>query len=398
MNSLIIRLSRYQIRSILLFSSLTYLLYDSIYYSHYEKPLIAWGGQYSFSIVIIAGLAVVFLMLFMRESQKNPVVNYGLLYCICGFASTCINMSASSTINLFVQLFNFSCWLFLLFISYKFTIDERIFEFLRKLGIILSVLFMAVCWKIYKDKTLLTFQLHGAFNVVYFSLFFLPYVLLIRKRLLRIVILFCMFTTVLVSYKRAALLIFIIALLYFFRNMYSNQTGFSKKMLSVALICAVLGGGLILLKGIQSSFDLNWFERLMNLRVDKGSSRLLIWKSIISAIMRQSPVYWIIGYGYRTTVAFGGAHNDFLEILYDFGIIGFIAYLKIIKQLIMYSIRMKKAEYPYYRHYNVSIIMFLLYSSVGQFIYLPQSFLIMAVFWGMMISNFEKFERMACVS
>lgn len=64
-------------------------------------------------------------------------------------------------------------------------------------------------------------------------------------------------------------------------------------------------------------------ERLTHVRED---SRLVIWKNLISSYFDGNPIQLIFGRGDGSCVKYLniGAHNDFLEALYEFGLLGLI--------------------------------------------------------------------------
>ena len=69
--------------------------------------------------------------------------------------------------------------------------------------------------------------------------------------------------------------------------------------------------------------------RFAAMQDDGGSGRDVIWKHCIDALRRNDIIAWIFGYGPNSTfkvVKHTSAHNDFLTILLEQGIIGVTFY------------------------------------------------------------------------
>ncbi len=116
-------------------------------------------------------------------------------------------------------------------------------------------------------------------------------------------------------------------------------------------------------------FGMQFFEKntyLTNkIDVSGANGRDVIWANLINEwSMSSSPFKVIFGYGIKGTLALGGirAHNDFLEILVDFGLIGivlqmgvFVSLFKLLKFKISYRLIMIAAISVYFLKSMISM-------------------------------------------
>ena len=100
---------------------------------------------------------------------------------------------------------------------------------------------------------------------------------------------------------------------------------------------------------------------------------------------------FIFGDGYYGVVKIvgGTAHNDFLEIFFDFGLIGFIAYINIYVVLLKNYLRMNKNKYPYRSQYLVSILTFII--MLSHVIMIPSYMMFICLYWGMVSTHFYNY-------
>ena len=103
----------------------------------------------------------------------------------------------------------------------------------------------------------------------------------------------------------------------------------------------------------------------------------------------------IIGDGYYGVVNIigGTAHNDFLEVFFDFGIIGFIVYLNIYINLFKKYYYMRKSNYKYSSQYLVSIISFLVMSMFSHVIMIPTYMMFICLYWGLIENDYKLIEE-----
>ena len=83
-------------------------------------------------------------------------------------------------------------------------------------------------------------------------------------------------------------------------------------------------------------------------------------------------------------------HNDLMQIIYNYGIIGGCIYTAFCVSLLVLARKMNKSNYRYRIAYIASLIIFFCSSSVEQVIVVHTWFLQMAVFWGIVIGDYYR--------
>ena len=150
----------------------------------------------------------------------------------------------------------------------------------------------------------------------------------------------------------------------------------------------------ILVSFDDKSYDINILDRLETIFEDKGSGRLGIWENTWEMQMDSSLAGWIFGHGfnavYINSVPQYSAHNDFLEVLYDFGIIGFILYINFYIIIIKYSKKLYNARSKYTAPFVSSIVLALIMSITSHLIIFPTYFIYLCLFWGVIIADCDK--------
>ena len=79
-------------------------------------------------------------------------------------------------------------------------------------------------------------------------------------------------------------------------------------------------------------------DRILNIQDDGGSGRDQVWRTTWSMISESNLEELLFGHGFNAVLKLSplalSAHNDFLEMLFNYGIIGFVPYLLLHFQLI----------------------------------------------------------------
>ena len=141
------------------------------------------------------------------------------------------------------------------------------------------------------------------------------------------------------------------------------------------------------------TFGLDWAGRMGGLVETGGSGRIDIWRRALSAIKSQ-PGYLLLGHGYGALASdIRWAHNDVVEIFYDFGLMGLALYLVFIGKLIRIFFEMKKFGYRHFGAFAVSMVWWFWGAMTDVFVNYPYWFLGIALFWGITIADFENAKK-----
>jgi len=169
-------------------------------------------------------------------------------------------------------------------------------------------------------------------GVSYVLLYPLPLALCLKNRFWKW---FCVAIGVIVvmsSIKRGGILALTFAMLvyYFVHSVYIKKTEHPvRNILSVILSIIILIAGVVIFD--QKVNDGLIIERINSISEDDGSGRGEVVDYMINYLPELTAKELIVGSGFEGSINFSPleltAHNDFLEVLYDYGLIGLIVYL-----------------------------------------------------------------------
>ncbi len=221
-------------------------------------------------------------------------------------------------------------------------------------------------------------------NWIYFALLTLPWLLVLKNKVLKTIVFIILFLAVLISFKRAAIIIMTATLIPFIRGNYSVFRKY--KVLNVFVLLSILSVFAYTFIQIDKNFGGIVLNRLESMEKDQGSGRLGIYEEVIKMQKESSLDKWILGHGHfgvsKNLSLKISAHNDFLEVLYDYGIFVFILYIVLWLTVIKRLRFLYKQEHPFFVGYLSSFIIFLVMSMVSHLVLYASYFIFMVVFWG----------------
>ena len=132
------------------------------------------------------------------------------------------------------------------------------------------------------------------------------------------------------TYKRTGFMALIIAfVMYFWCDMIiqKKQSKKTYKMLLMTILLTIL---ILLFNQYGSSIGV--LRRLKRISFDNGSNRFTIWKILMDYFTSENLLNKLMGNGYKACYwilegTFAAAHNDFIEILLDYGMIGLVNHI-----------------------------------------------------------------------
>ena len=233
-------------------------------------------------------------------------------------------------------------------------------------------------------------------NLIYYSLLLLPMVLVIKDNLIRAAICILMFIAVLLSVKINAILCFLGAIvLYVFVNsiIENSKLRKAKALLTIYIIIILVS---IFLFIFDSWFNIPWLNRLnFHYMIESGAhDRFLIWKEIIE-IQKQSTIkQWLWGHGFDGVSKYTkwkiSAHNDYLEVLFDYGIVSFIVYVSFLVRLCSINLSMIKDKFRYAAAFTSSLFIVILMSFTSHLVYYPTYYIYITIFWGVVLAIYNR--------
>ena len=229
-------------------------------------------------------------------------------------------------------------------------------------------------------------------NSSYFTLYLLPFLLCHKNKIVRIACLVAVFLVVLLSMKRGGLFAITLAAVVYLYVLQIKMKGVKLKIWGFAFF-AIVVAGLAFIFNYTNEEILNGaiLSRINDIEETGGAGRTEIWKGYLSFINDSPALYLLFGRGWRGSIRDSHidytCHNDFLEALVDFGIVGLVLYIPFFVVLIKTCLRMIKAKHEYAPAMGASIAIFFVNSMVAHILIYSHYLMMFALFWGFIVSS-----------
>ena len=196
---------------------------------------------------------------------------------------------------------------------------------------------------------------------------FMPFIFFFRNDYLKIAFVAFYGILVLLAGKRSVSIAYISSVfIYLFYYLVINKSHRHRDLLKKAvLFCASILAVIIFISYFSSQVQ-TLMERFRMIEDDGGSGRNDIYELLLDQFQKGSIENLFFGHGYFSVVKDFeiGAHNDFLEILYDYGIFALLLIICLLYRLIakwVYTTKtnVKTGEYSYVLLVNIVIILVL---------------------------------------
>lgn len=362
--------------------ALTYMLYASTLADSYREI-------YNLISVIFMCVLCIITILKIKKIYINFIVLWLFLIICWEILISKINGYLSTT-----GIPNIVIWPLLFingFILFRGNTDEFIFQkkVIRNLvNLIVIILIIASIPLIQKHLSGLGNNGSVIFPTYYLITIF-PFLLAGKRTSTNKILMLLIWGAILITTKRTGFLAINLGIIFYLLGDAFSKNTLKKRVNALAKVFSVLLVGGFLALQIILKFQPGVIERLLNLSEDGGSGRDTIWLRIITAFEDSSIYQKIMGHGYhaagyviRLKDRFVMAHNDYIETLYDYGIIGFILIIGFVLFLLWIWYRSLKNKDTLTGVYSYNIIIFIFLSMFSY--YMVQSLIInyAILFWG----------------
>lgn len=384
-----------QLKSLSLNSIISFICF---YFISYLANYFLWPTLLPMSILsllfkafIFFGITLFVVNAFLSGTRINTFVFWAFLLYLFSVFSTLFNFNTQVSIlsSLASQSFWFASFSFFYF-SLKTNEDFKL-DFIIKILFSVCLIFslMFVVWKFSDSIYLFSISI----NAIYYPVFLLPIFFLLKNPLAKAIIGSVTFFAVFISEKRTAILALVLSL--FIPQIFSVVRKKSPDRIKKIIGLLVLGVLLIVLYNvIYGNFDIDILSRFESIEEDRGSNRLDIYAKVFSEIKELNFFDMLLGKGFNGVFLASSlstsAHNDFLEVFYDFGIVGFFCYIVFIIKIISFNIPLFRSNSPFALSYLSSTIIFLVFSVTSHVILYPTYFFYILFFWSIAIVYYEK--------
>lgn len=294
--------------------------------------ILEYGNSFSFLPRINKLFLALCLLYIIFNSNKIKITRVGRAFTLLCVYSTLVTLlfRGSSSLSLIAAI-----WI--PYIMYCFgQILARKTNYTQWVNFCFILMYFLVVYYYFTTSSIIysTFDVH--LNIVYVPLLSFLLVLFVDKKIIKFFIFIITLVLLLQSGKRAGLLALFSPLIFYL----CYHKTVSKKRILITLFVVVI----CLMIFFQDYFSQILVEnRTLARFTDNGESdissgRIEIYIRTIQMFLNSSPFKMLIGHGFGAVEIYSplkmSAHNDFLEVLYDYGFIGLLIYVAVHYNLI----------------------------------------------------------------
>ncbi len=276
-------------------------------------------------------------------------------------------------------------WYFIFVIFYHLDISETD---MQKYAVVFSVTSFLLSF-LYLVGTITSGRVRTVANSnsIYYVLGAVPFLFVCKQRYIQWLGLLLSSAAVIISAKSTCLLAMLcIWIIFFLKIVCFENTGVIKIITNIVLIFVAIFVMWLGISAYTSSYSIldifrNVFEELQS----GGNGRFEIYRQAITAYMNSSLKGQIFGNGFNTinnTLGIG-THNDFLMVLYNYGMVGFVLYVAFWIQLVKNAVWFVKTKSKMSVPYVSSVVVFFWISMASNVLNTQIQFLLLCVLWGM---------------
>ena len=226
------------------------------------------------------------------------------------------------------------------------------------------------------------------FNAAYYPLSALPWLLMLNNRILRYGTIALVVVAIFLSTKRTSLLAVVLATTSAFgcRLTVASSLRERVRIVLAALFMLGVGSGAVVLLGFSEMDQSRLFVERLDSTVETGGTRRIdIYQDYIEELSLMSFSELLTGHGFNSgrLILMKSAHNDWLEALYDFGIIDLILYVALHFLLLKRMVELIRMKSFLAEPYAVAYAIFFMMSLTSHLIIYPNYFTVLVAFWGM---------------
>jgi len=178
-------------------------------------------------------------------------------------------------------------------------------------------------------------------NLAYNVIVLIPWLCLLNNKKIEIMGYFITCIIVLISMKRGALIVFPIMIFFnmFMKGIIEKRGG--KYLLKLVAFLVFFCSALFVVDSISNGFI---SSRFSSEELASGSGRDWLYSTAINSISNRGIIDFILGFGSGSSVSYlgTGVHNEWLEFLFSFGLVGVFLYANLYGSIITRCIKIKR--------------------------------------------------------
>ena len=312
-----------------------------------------------------------------RNARMGTIVSLFLVYILF---SALIHPSIEG--NKIMALLKSSYWCWVYMVAYSLFLYKNSNVVRRDLVIIIVTILFAISFNYSHVYRVFDFELIGD-NAVFFPLMMFPWIACISNTTKRWMMVAILALCAITALKRSGIIIISVSttILFYSDFIYQKRLNIKKIVAALLVLSCIF---FVFQYKADSITDVN--QRFEMIQEDGGNGRDMIYEDVIQRYKNSDFISKIFGKGFDTVKGTNtnmslSAHNDFLEVLYDFGAIGFIFYILIHFSLIKWTFRLFRARSQLAFPVLISYVCFIVMSMVSHLILYPTYFGLLVSFW-----------------
>ena len=321
--------------------------------------LISWGG--------------------VRNARMGLLFKFFVLFVIFNAIVT-----ESAYDNKLITLVRSTYWIWVYFLSFVFFYNKKLCsKEYQRIIVLISILMMSVFYISHKFHVVMI-EKEVRDNIIFYSLMLLPWISIIHNKKFKWIIIVLLSLCTLLSIKRSSAIIMMCSVIIIYYSDFLRNKKIKLSTIFAGFIVVICLVGISYFASDKVDVVVQRFELIEEAG---GSGRDGIYEDVYNRYLSSSIVKQILGHGFdgvrrdSSYIIPVSAHNDFLEVLYDFGVIGFLLYVLIHFSLIKWSIQLFRARSRLAFPVLISYVCFLVMSIVSHLVLYPTYFGLLVAFW-----------------
>lgn len=352
----------------------------------------------------------IFILIFLYSiSQINILLKSDLFTLICVYLILVLiqltNVVYEATFNEYVKSILFCTqWINFLLLGFIIGYYNQNIEKISAMLLICVLPFLMInLIKLYQESSNIIYWHNPDF---FFSIIiFLPFILLLNNKIIKVLLIIIfgiiayisMKRSIIIGYTFAILIYLILQLILSKKNILKQNT--KKNQTFIILLLVIFA--IIIFRQINTfvfkEMPITPLQRFEMINETGGSGRVDIYKTIWTNIYYGDFYHFLFGHGYKAVLKINNdmlAHNDLLEIFYDFGFLVLFVFIFIAMKILSYGFKMLKRNDRLYFSQIISAffagyLLWIILGSLNCFIYSVVYFPIMALFFGIIIGFYH---------
>ena len=219
----------------------------------------------------------------------------------------------------------------------------------------------------------------------YLFLMLLPFVMLFSQKIIKMIFIVLIMLCIVSSMKRGAILAGLLSITVY----YIVGTLQSKNSIPINKIIR-LSAAIALIVIFFITFDAftggTIIERFANISEDGGSKRDIVYEVVIMMIINSDFIEILFGHGWNSVVYYSplnlSAHNDYLEIFYDCGLLAFLLFCSLIVIIFHKTKELIQRKSPLSPAFAASCVIIVINTMVSHVFLYTWYISAIALFWG----------------